>query len=66
MVTQCSLWGVTGDPGECESGSVYSHAHSDCQPCALSLDKRLVFELIKVGAIIVLTRDEGNRFPRAG
>lgn len=45
---------------------MYSHTHSDCQPCALSLDKRLVFELIKVGAVIVLTTDEGNRFPKAG
>lgn len=45
---------------------MYSHTHSDCRPCALSLDKRLVFELIKVGAVIILTTDEGNRFPKAG
>lgn len=33
--------------------SVLTLSHSERQPCALPLDKRLILELIKVGAITV-------------
>lgn len=41
-------------------------SHSERQPCAQPLDRRLVFELMKVGVIIVPITDKDTRLPKVG